>query len=58
MLTDVTHEEIGDIVGAVRQTVTETLSRMRNQGLILTKQKQIQIIDRHGLEEIVQGSKS
>lgn len=55
LLTDVTHEEIGDIIGAVRQTVTETLSHMRNQGLIVTRPKQIQVIDRHGLEEIVQG---
>jgi len=56
LITDVTHEEIGDIIGAVRQTVTETLGRMRNQGLIKTGQKRIQIVDRHGLEEIEQGS--
>jgi CRP-like cAMP-binding protein len=55
VLVNVTHEEIGHIIGAVRQTVTETLSRMRNQGLILTARRQIHIIDRHGLEEIVLG---
>lgn len=55
ILTDVTHEEIGDIIGAVRQTVTETLGQMRNKGLIRTRPKQIQIIDRHGLEEIAHG---
>jgi CRP/FNR family cyclic AMP-dependent transcriptional regulator len=58
VLTNVTQEEIGDMIGAVRQTVTETLGRMRNQGLILTRQKQIQIIDRQGLEKIVQGLES
>jgi len=56
MLSNLTHEEIGDMVGAVRQTVTETLSVMRNQGLILTEPKQIRIIDRHGIEEIARGS--
>ena len=58
VLTNVTHEEIGDIIGTVRQTVTEALSRMRKQGLILTGLKWIRIIDRQGLEEIVQGSES
>ena len=58
VLNNITHEEIGDIIGAVRQTVTETLSQMRKQGLILTGFKQIHIIDRRGLEEIVEGLES
>jgi CRP-like cAMP-binding protein len=53
VLANFTHEEIGNTIGAVRQTVTETLSIMQKQGLVLTKPKQIQIIDRHGLEEII-----
>ncbi len=55
VLTNFTHEEIGNTIGAVRQTVTEILGLMRKQGLILTEPKQIRIINRHGLEEIVQG---
>ncbi len=58
VLTNITQEEIGDTIGAVRQTVTETLSLMRKKGLILTKPKQIRIINRHGLEEIIRGSES
>lgn len=58
VLNNITHEEIGDIIGAVRQTVTEELSHMRKQGLILTGPKQIHVIDRHKLEEIVQSSES
>ena len=58
ILDNITHEEIGHIVGAVRQTVTEALSQMRNQGLVLTGFKRVQIIDRHGLEEIVRVSES
>ena len=53
VLSNITHEEIGNTIGAVRQTVTEALSRMRKQGLILTRQKQVQIIDRQGLEKIL-----
>lgn len=56
VLANITHEEIGDTIGAVRQTVTETLSLMRKKGLIFTEPKQIQIIDRCGLEEIMRGS--
>ena len=56
ILSNITHEEIGNIIGAVRQTVTETLSRMRKQGLISTRPKHIQIIDRHRLEDLVRGS--
>ena len=58
VLNNITHEEIGDIIGAVRQTVTEALSQMREQGLILTGFKQVHIIDRQGLKEIVQGVES
>lgn len=54
-LTDVTHEDIGNMIGAVRQTVTETLSQMHKQGLIETGAKRIHILDRKGLEEIVKG---
>jgi CRP/FNR family transcriptional regulator, cyclic AMP receptor protein len=57
-LADITHEEIGDTIGAVRQTVTETLGLMRKRGLIRTGPKHIQIIDRHGLEAIARGSES
>ena len=56
VLNNLTHEEIGDTIGAVRQTVTETLGLLRNQGLIQTKPKWIRMINRHGLEEIVKGS--
>ena len=56
VLTGVTHEEIANTVGAVRQTVTENLSLMRKQRLILTGLKTIRIVDREGLEQIIRGS--
>jgi CRP/FNR family transcriptional regulator, cyclic AMP receptor protein len=47
-----THAEIGDIIGALRQTVTETLSKWRDEGLITVGHKRIQIKDWDGLREV------
>jgi CRP-like cAMP-binding protein len=58
LLTNFTHEEIGDNIGAVRQSVTETLGIMQKQRLIVISPRQIQIIDRHGLEKIIQASQA
>ena len=51
-----THEEIGDAIGAVRQTVSENLSIMKKHGLVLTGPRRIQLLDRRELEEIVRNS--
>jgi CRP/FNR family cyclic AMP-dependent transcriptional regulator len=53
VLTSFTHEEIGDIIGAARQTVTETLNFLQNKGLIFIGPKKLRIVSRHGLETIV-----
>lgn len=53
ILHDFTHEEIGNRIGAIRQTVTEKLGLMRKQGLIQTKPGQVLIIDRDRLEEMI-----
>jgi CRP/FNR family cyclic AMP-dependent transcriptional regulator len=55
-LPEITHEEIGNTIGAVRQTVTEALAIMRKLGLVETGQKRIRVIDRRGLEKIIEGS--
>ena len=53
VLTDITHEEIGNRIGAVRQTVAENLSLLRKQGLIQTQPGQIRLVDRSRLEDKV-----
>jgi CRP-like cAMP-binding protein len=58
ILKGITHEEIGNRIGAVRQTVTENLNLFKKGGLITIKSKQIQIMDRHKLEKLVQGSET
>ncbi len=57
-LSDITHEEIGNTIGAVRQTVTETLATMRKRGLIQIGYKRIRVIDRPAVEEMAAGSES
>ena len=57
-LPEVTHEEIGNTIGAVRQTVTKTLAVMRKQGLVDTGPRRIRIVDRRGIEKIIEGSKN
>ncbi len=58
VVENITHEEIGNRIGAVRQTVTETLSLMRKQGLIMVEPKKIRITNRSGLEQMIQGTES
>jgi CRP/FNR family transcriptional regulator, cyclic AMP receptor protein len=50
-----TQAEIGDVIGALRQTVAETLSDLEGQGLVEVGRKQIRVINRSALEEIAQG---
>jgi hypothetical protein len=55
MLLDVTHEEIGNTIGAVHQTVTENLNLMQKQRLVQLKMKHIRVSDKQSLEKILQG---
>jgi CRP-like cAMP-binding protein len=50
-----THAEIGDAIGALRQTITEVLGDLEAQGLIEVGRKQIRVMNRPALEEITQG---
>jgi CRP-like cAMP-binding protein len=56
VLANCTHEEIGNTIGAVRQTVTGMLGQLRRRGLIETRPMQIRILRRGGLEEMAQVS--
>jgi CRP-like cAMP-binding protein len=55
MLANITHEEIGDNVGAARQTVTEILGVMQKQKFIRIKHRSIQILNRKNLEKFAKG---
>lgn len=49
-----THAEVGDTIGALRQTVTEALGEMQSNGLVQVANKRISVKDLTGLEELVQ----
>lgn len=53
-VTGLTHAEIGEMIGALRQTVTETLNAMANEGLIKVGHKRIRVTDNEGLRRIVE----
>ena len=48
-----THEEIAQILGVSRETVTRTLSDLRHQSLIATKGPTVLIRNKHALEALV-----
>lgn len=45
-----THQELAEMIGAYRETVTATLNDFKGQGLIEIGRKRVQILDRAGLE--------
>lgn len=47
-----THQDIASMIGATRETVTTTLSRFREDGLIDTEQRHLIITDAEGLRRI------
>ena len=48
-----TREEIGSYLGVKLETVSRTLSRFQEQGLIAVQQKFVRILDRTGLEGVL-----
>ncbi|MDG0812103.1 Crp/Fnr family transcriptional regulator [Cohnella rhizosphaerae] len=46
-----THQQLADMVGAVRETVSKVLQDMQDEGMIEIEQKMIQVKDRAGLEK-------
>ncbi|MBI4336464.1 MAG: Crp/Fnr family transcriptional regulator [Chloroflexi bacterium] len=55
LLGGYTHEEIGEFIGALRQTVTEALSAMQAQRVVEVRHRSIRIRDRAMLERLVIG---
>jgi CRP-like cAMP-binding protein len=51
----VTHELIGTILGMRRETVTETLHKLKSRRLIALRRKHLHVCDRAGLEAVACG---
>jgi CRP/FNR family cyclic AMP-dependent transcriptional regulator len=43
--TDLTHQQISEMIGTTRETVTRSLSSMRNEGLVMLKGRELLIND-------------
>jgi CRP/FNR family transcriptional regulator, cyclic AMP receptor protein len=50
-----THQDLANLAGTSRETVTRALKVLENEGVIETKPKEIVIIDIQGLEEVLHG---
>ncbi len=52
----ITHEELGDMVGAYRETVTKALNEFQGAGYLRLSRRKIQILDRPGLSALLEDS--
>ncbi len=52
----ITHEELGDMVGAYRETVTKTLNEFQAAGYVKLGRRKVQIFDRPGLSALLEDS--
>ncbi|MBY0340673.1 MAG: helix-turn-helix domain-containing protein, partial [Rhodocyclaceae bacterium] len=48
-----TREEIGSYLGLKLETISRTLSRFQEEGLISVQQKHIQLVDTAGLKQLM-----
>jgi CRP-like cAMP-binding protein len=51
-IKDVSHQQIGETIGASRETVTRALGDFRGQGLIEIGRSRVSILNRRGLESL------
>jgi CRP/FNR family transcriptional regulator len=50
-----THQELANLAGTSRETVTRALKVLEQEGVIETKPKEILVTDIQGLEEVLHG---
>lgn len=53
-LSGLTHQELADATGLYRETVTNILGHLQEQGFVELGTKKIVILDRNGLQEVVE----
>jgi CRP-like cAMP-binding protein len=51
-----THEDIADMLGCTRQTVTETLGELARSGLIRVARRRVIVVDPYGLERLLRSA--
>lgn len=50
-----THQDLAEMLGTYRETITQTLNELRSQGLLQIGRKQVVLLDRLGLEKVAEG---
>lgn len=54
-LVRLTHQDLANLAGTSRETVTRALRALEEEGVIATRPKEVTILDPEGLEEILHG---
>lgn len=54
LVTGYTHQDLGEMLGTYRETVTQTLNEFKGDGLLEISRKRIEIKDRDGLEMLAE----
>ncbi len=52
-LVRLTHQDIANLAGTSRETVTRALKALETEGVIVTRPKEVTIVDAQGLEEVL-----
>ncbi len=56
LVEGISHEELGDMVGAYRETVTKILNEFQAAGYLKLSRRKVQILDRPGLSTLLEDS--
>lgn len=54
-IVGLTHQDLAESVGTYRETATQVLNDLKNEGLLEIGRKRIRILDKEGLEEVAEG---
>ncbi len=54
-LVRLTHQDLANLAGTSRETVTRALKALEAEGVIMTRPKEVTIVDAEGLEEVLHG---
>ena len=53
-LTGYTHQDLGEILGTYRETITQTLNEFKSEGLVEIGRKKVILLDRERLEQLAE----
>lgn len=53
-VTGYTHQDLAEVLGTYRETITQTLNDLKTQGLVEIGRKKVTLIDKPGLENVAE----